>query len=99
MTEQEQERRQRWGQLIARAWSDEGFKHRLLTEPATVLREAGLDLREGIHVKIMENTDSLGHLVLPAKPASGDMSEERLATAASRFEPARVLDCERCDAF
>ena len=45
MTEQEVERRQRWGQLIARAWSDERFKHRLLTEPATVLKEAGLETR------------------------------------------------------
>ena len=95
MTEQQQ-RRQRWGQLVARAWLDEDFKHRLLAEPAAVLKEAGLELQEGVHVKIMENTDSLGHLVLPAKPASGDMSEEQLATAARRFEPSHLLDCGEC---
>ncbi len=94
MTEQQQQFQQKWGQLVARAWSDEGFKRRLLAEPAAVLKEAGLNVAEGVQINMSENTDRLAHLVLPAKPASGDISEEQL-TAASRFLPCRecVFEC------
>jgi hypothetical protein len=80
MTDQEQ-RRKTWGQLVARAWLDEGFKRRLLGEPAAVLKEAGLEVPEGVQINMLENTDRLIHLVLPAKPATGDLSEEQLAAA------------------
>jgi len=80
MTKQ-QEYQQKWGQLVARAWSDEDFKRRLLAEPEAVLNEAGLNVVEGVQIKIMENTDRLAYLALPAKPAAGDISEEQLAAA------------------
>ena len=77
-----QERARQWGQVVARAWSDEGFKRRLLAEPATVLREQGLELPAGLELRVVENTARLRHLVLPSKPAEGELSEAQLAEAA-----------------
>ncbi len=97
MTDQEQ-RRKTWGQLVAHAWSDEGFKRRLLAEPEAVLKEAGLEVPEGVQINMSENTDRLTHLVLPAKPASGDASEEQLAAAATRFAESVPVCDNRCEA-
>ncbi len=33
-----------YGQLIARAWSDEGFKARLLADPKAAMTEVGMDV-------------------------------------------------------
>jgi len=33
-----------WGRIIARAWSDEDFKQRLMDDPCTVLSENGIDV-------------------------------------------------------
>ena len=57
-------------QLVARAWRDEGFKRRLLSDPLTVLKEHGLQVPEETkQVKVVEDTPDLKHFVLPAKVA------------------------------
>ncbi|MGA2704140.1 MAG: NHLP leader peptide family RiPP precursor [Isosphaeraceae bacterium] len=85
--EKQKERQQKWAKVVARAWTDEGFKQRLLSEPEAVLKEAGLQVAEGVQINMLENTNRLANLVLPAKPASGDISEEQLAAIAIRFVP------------
>jgi hypothetical protein len=65
-----------WAQLVARAWSDDAFKQRLLADPAAVLKEHGLELPPGFQVDVRENTDEQAHLVLPAKPAPAGLAEE-----------------------
>jgi hypothetical protein len=74
-----------WGKLIARAWADEGLKKRLLADPAQVLKENGLEVPPGVQVKVVEDTESLIHLTLPAKPTSGELSEEELSSAAGGY--------------
>jgi hypothetical protein len=69
-------------QLIAKAWMDEGFKKRLLAEPAAVLKEEGLEMPPGMEVRMVENTDKVLHLVLPVKPASDELSDELLENVA-----------------
>ena len=76
-----QEQARTWGQVVARAWSDEAFKRRLLAEPGAVLGEQGLELRAGVEVRVVENTAEVVHLVLPAPP-EGELSEEQLDRAA-----------------
>src|SRR5579864_4132556 len=66
-----------WGQLVARAWSDESLKQRLIEDPATVLREQGLEVPYDIELKVVEDTDEVRHLVLPSNP-SGSLSDEEL---------------------
>ena len=65
------------GPVVARAWRDAAFRQRLLAEPAAALREAGVQVPEGLQVRVVENAETLVHLILPARPA-GDLSDEQL---------------------
>ncbi len=68
-------------QLFAACWKDEALKARFMADPKAVLKEHGLDVPDGIDVKVVENSDSHVHLTLPAKP-SVDLSDEELSNAA-----------------
>ena len=57
---------QQRNRMMTRAWEDEDFKQRLLAEPATVMREHGLEVLPGQTVKVVENTDEVLYLILPA---------------------------------
>jgi hypothetical protein len=63
--------------VVARALSDSAFKAQLLNEPAAALAAAGVDLPEGVTVKVVENTESLFHLVLPRRP-DGELDDAAL---------------------
>jgi hypothetical protein len=70
--------------LIAKTWADDGFKARLLADPAGVLTAEGLAPPAGVSVKILENTDTVFNLVLPAKPT--DLSDQDMdAIAGGEF--------------
>jgi hypothetical protein len=69
------------GQIIAKAWADEGFKQRLLKGADTVLRDEGVDIPQGLEVRVVENTDKMFHIVLPPEPTRGALSFEQLAQA------------------
>jgi hypothetical protein len=71
-----------WQQLVARAWADDAFKKKLLADPAGVLKEHGLIPPAGKQIKVMENTDKMIHLILPAKPAAAELSEQELQSVA-----------------
>lgn len=66
-----------YGKVVARAWRDPAFKAKLLADPHTVLKEAGVALPSGVTVKVVENTGAQVHLVLPPKPA-GELSDDAL---------------------
>jgi hypothetical protein len=68
-----------FAKVIAKAWSDDAYKQRLIDDPRPVLTEAGLDLPEGTEVRVVENTDSVAHFVIPAAPGEGEISEEALS--------------------
>jgi hypothetical protein len=90
--QRQQERATQLGQVVAKAWQDEAFKQRLLGDPRAALQEQGLPLPAGKAVRVVENTAETVHLVLPARPADGDRSAERLAqVAGEQQEPGRKL--------
>jgi hypothetical protein len=62
------EQNKKMGQVIAKCWADEGFKRKLLTDPTTTLKAEGVELPAGRSYKAVENTDTVVHLVIPAKP-------------------------------
>ncbi len=62
------EHQRQFARIVARAWSDEEFKKRLLADPTGVFKEEGVDLPEGMQVKAFEDTPSTHHFVLPPKP-------------------------------
>jgi hypothetical protein len=74
----QREEARKYGQVVAKAWTDEAFRQQLLAEPATVLREQGIDFPAGLEVRVVEDTEQVRHLVLPRRPAEGELSEAEL---------------------
>jgi len=54
-----------WKKLRAKARSDWEFKDRLLSHPADVFEENGLELPEGLGIGIEVDTDGTMQLILP----------------------------------
>ena len=54
-----------FGRLVQRAVDDPAQRRQLLAAPRQVLVEAGVELPEGLEVEVLENTDTVVHLVLP----------------------------------
>jgi Nitrile hydratase, alpha chain len=97
---QDWEREKAWGKLVAKAWADDGFKQRLLADPAAVLREHGLVYPPGASVRVVEggehyyevphpsdrskNAPYVAYLPLPAKP-EGELSEQDLTGEAGGY--------------
>jgi hypothetical protein len=71
--------------IIATAWIDEGFKQRLLSDPAANLKEQGVEIPPGVEVRIVEDTETVQHLVLPMKPSSQELSDQQLVGVAGGF--------------
>ena len=50
--------------VVARAWADPDYKHRLLDSPAGALAELGYPLIGDARLVVLENTDRVHHLVV-----------------------------------
>ena len=80
MAEQNEQAKQ-WAKVVAKAWADEDYKQRLMTDPASILTEEGMEVPEGVQISVVEATEKQAWIVLPPKPESGEIAEaaERLA--------------------
>ncbi len=56
------------GELIMKASSDKELKARLLKDCASVFKESGISIPKGMTVKILEDTDTVYHFIIPPKP-------------------------------
>lgn len=74
-----------WDQIVTKAWQDDKLKNRLLAEPAAVFQEFGLEVPAGVQLRVVENTDQVVYLTLPAKPQDGELTEEDLENVAGGF--------------
>jgi hypothetical protein len=81
MSTQSEDCAAKWELLVADMWADPGLKRRLMEDPASVLRERGIQT-SGKQIKIVEDTDKIEHLVIPSKPSGGELSEEELQSVA-----------------
>jgi hypothetical protein len=77
-----------WSRIVARAWADEDFQDRLLSEPKVVLREYGIETEGEVCVSVAETpdserTDDVLQLILPPPPS--DLSEEELLPTGVAF--------------
>ncbi len=72
--------------LIRRSLEDESFRQELLQDPkATLERELGAPLPEGVEVRAVEDTHETVHLVLPPRSIierGGELSDEDLDAVA-----------------
>lgn len=95
-----------YGQIVAKAWSDDAFREQLLRDPATVLRDNGIDVPEGVEVTVVElpslvtgqdwehvpvTTPNQFVLALPARPTT--ISDEELARVAGGAHWADPTQC------
>ena len=74
MSDQEQKFRE----IIVRAWKDENFKEKLISDPKKVLGEAGITLPTNAKIKVHVDTPDTINLVIPRNPAESELSEEAL---------------------
>jgi hypothetical protein len=94
-----------WGQVVGRAWSDEDFKRRLLADPARTLEEYELTAPAGRRIQVLENpervpedSDSVLHLILPARPSAEELSEEDLYSSGGT-EPSAYCGHDWCRCY
>jgi hypothetical protein len=77
MATQEEQNRQ-MQQIIAKCWSDDSFKEKLIADPHTTLAAEGVEIPEGVKINVLSNTADTFHLVIPAMPEDMELSDEEL---------------------
>lgn len=85
-TQAEQEQAQfnaAYGKVVSRAWSDPGYKARLMADPHAVLAEAGLSVAPDVKINVVENSDKVLNILLPPPLEEGALSEEQLEKIAA----------------
>jgi nitrile hydratase len=70
------EQEKQWAKIVAKAWADEDYKQRLLDDPKAVLAAEGIELPD-IDIKVVEATEKQAWMVLPPKPADGEIEQEQ----------------------
>ena len=71
-------------QVLAASATHSDLRASLLADPRAALRQFGIEIREGVEIRVAENTPEVLHLALPpASPpvASDDLSDEQLEAA------------------
>ena len=77
MANQEEQSRQ-MQQIIAKCWSDEAFKEKLVADPHSTLVAEGVEIPEGVNINVLSNTADTFHLVIPSMPDDTELSDEEL---------------------
>jgi len=54
--------------IIARCWEDEEFKKRLMADPAKILDAEGVNVPDGVSIRVMEDTEQVRTLIIPPAP-------------------------------
>lgn len=69
-----------FAKVIAKAWGDDSFHAQLLSDPNTALAGEGINAPAGKKFAIVEDTDDVLHVVLPARPS--ELSDDELDSVA-----------------
>ena len=67
--------------VITKCWEDEAFKARLLADPAATLAAEGVQIPEGVTVKVAVDAADVRTLVIPLRP-TGALSDGELSAVA-----------------
>ena len=81
-----------YGLMVAKYWSDEDYKKRLLEDPATAMKELGIEVPEGVEVRIVVNTGNVHYVAIPEHPPE-ELSEETLAQVAGGYTTLGTMAC------
>lgn len=67
--ESDKERHARqYGELIAKAWSDDAFKARLIKNPKAAMAELGIATLAGVEIEVLEGSTKKAYFVIPPEP-------------------------------
>jgi hypothetical protein len=76
-----------WSQIVARAWCDQAFMKRLLSDPRTVLARHGMEVPEDMEVEVVEGEEvavedegAVRRFIFPQSPPD-ELTEEELIGA------------------
>jgi hypothetical protein len=84
-------------QLLSRAERDSDFRRLLSEDPrAAVQEELGVELPEGLRVRVLQEEPNEAILVLPRLPAPGRLRDEELAGAAGGTGGSWCAPAESC---
>jgi hypothetical protein len=61
-----EEQMQQYSQIVAKCWADAEFKAKLMADPKGTLAAEGIDMPDGVEVRVVENAPGLVNLVIPA---------------------------------
>ena len=85
-TRHQREYEKKYGQIVAKAWTDEAFKQRLLANPGAVLKEQGIQVPAEVEVKVIElqsvELQQPGQFLFVLPPKPEEVSDEELARVA-----------------
>jgi hypothetical protein len=93
-----------WSQIVARAWCDEALMKRLLSDPRNVLAEHGMEVPEGMEVKIVEGAEvavvddheTVRYLTLPVSPPDELWDEDLVVSPLAGCFSAACVACGAC---
>lgn len=69
--------------LFVACWKDDALRDRFLSDPRAILAEFGIEVPDGLEVRVVQNDDDIAHVTLPAPPAAHpNLSDEELSLAA-----------------
>ena len=66
--------------VVSQCWTDQGYKAKLLADPAGVFQAEGLPVPSGVELCVLENTAQVSYLVIPARPP--ELTDDALETLA-----------------
>ena len=75
------EERNQLAELFAACWKDDALKQRFMRDPKAVLAEHGMDVPEGMDVKVVENSDNTVHITMPMAPRGNELHDNELTSA------------------
>ena len=81
-----EENKKLWAKIVANAWCDDAFKAELLNNAEQVLKAAGAEIPEGVHVHVVEerkpSTAEDIYLYLPPVNQTISLSEDNAKNVA-----------------
>jgi hypothetical protein len=79
--------------IAEKAWKDEAFHKEVLANPNKVYEQyLGQPVPTGVTIKVLEDTATTVHFVLPAKPANaGELSDAELEDVAGGVTPTVIV--------
>lgn len=78
-----QEQAKQYAQVVAKCWADPAFKAELIANTNAALAAEGIAVPAGVEIRVVENSANVVYVVLPARPAEGELSDEDMTSIVS----------------